>query len=406
MELPFMHTPIVLRFDAEETFRLEDLIFSEVPNGSPSTKQVVAELVIPPINVLASNIYASVTALLSQPTTPNNSPAATRANNSTTSTPTRQRRRQFAIWDTLQNILEQRHKTEEPEIPRSPFYTKSLENLQKCSVELSEEGVGGTYFLLDHDGNKFAVFKPIDEEPGAPSNPKKLVTNPLLPPGGGGIREAAAYALDRGWAGVPETHFLTNVETQLGTKTGSIQQFLPNDGESSSVGSSSFAVEDVHRIGVLDVRLFNMDRNGENMLLKREGSQYRLIPIDHAYILPEALDGAYFDWMYWSQAKKPFSQETLNYIQSIDEAADAKVLRDLGISELSIRTMLVSTMVLKHCAALGRNLFEIASFVCRDCPSTPSQLELLVELALAETPVSDTMTFCNKFLSLLKETIV
>lgn len=398
-----MHTQIVLRFDAEDTFRLEDLIFSEVSSNGSSSK-VVAELVIPPINVLASNIYASVTALLSQPTTPNNSPVNNRANY--TSTPARQRR-QFAIWDTLHNILERRT-TEDvaPLNPKSPFYTQAVENLQKCSIELSEEGVGGTYFLLDPAGNKFAVFKPIDEEPGAANNPKKLVTNPLLPPGGGGIREAAAYAIDRGWAGVPETHFLTNVETQLGTKTGSIQQFIPNDGESSSVGSSSFAVEDIHRIGVLDIRLFNMDRNGENMLLKREGSQYRLIPIDHAYILPESLDGAYFDWMYWSQAKKPFSQETLDYIKSIDETSDANVLRAIGISEPSIRTMLVSTMVLKHCAALGRNLFEIASFVCRDRPSTPSQLELLVERASAETLASDTTTFCNKFLSLLKETIV
>jgi len=400
-----MHTQIVLRFDAEDTFRLEDLIFSEVSsNGSPS--RLVAELVIPPINVLALNIYASVTALLSQPTTPNNSPVINRANYN--STPTRQRR-QFAIWDTLHNILERRTTEDvapEPLIPKSPFYAQAVENLQKCSIELSEEGVGGTYFLLDPSGNKFAVFKPIDEEPGAANNPKKLITNPLLPPGGGGIREAAAYAIDRGWAGVPETHFLTNVETQLGTKTGSIQQFMPNDGESSSVGSSSFSVEDVHRIGVLDIRLFNMDRNGENMLLKREGSQYRLIPIDHAYILPESLDGAYFDWMYWSQAKKPFSQETLDYIKSIDETSDANVLRDIGISEPSVRTMLVSTMVLKHCAAHGRNLFEIASFVCRACPSTPSQLEQLVERALAETSASDTTTFCTKFLSLLKETIV
>jgi len=400
-----MHTQFVLRFDAEETFRLEDLIFSEVSsNGSHSSPKLVAELVIPPINVLASNLYASVTALLSQPTTPTNSPATTRATN----TPQGNRQRRFAIWDTLTNLLERQttpqDQVPEPQIPTSPFYTQALEYLQKCPIELCDEGVGGTYFLLDPAGNKFAVFKPVDEEPGASNNPKKLVTNPLLPPGGGGIREAAAYAIDRGWAGVPETHFISNVATQIGTKSGSIQQFIPNDGESSSVGSSSFAVEDIHRIGVLDTRLFNMDRNGENMLLKRAGGEHRLIPIDHAYILPPTLDGAYFDWMFWSQAKKPFSAEILAYIMSIDEVSDATLLRNLGIPEPNVRTMLASTMLLKHCASRGHSLFEIARLVCRDCPSNPTLLEQL--FGRASVPEVDTVTFCSNFLSLLKEAIL
>lgn len=38
--------------------------------------------------------------------------------------------------------------------------------------ELSLEGTGGTYFLQDAARQKVAVFKPHDEEPFAPNNPR------------------------------------------------------------------------------------------------------------------------------------------------------------------------------------------------------------------------------------------
>lgn len=34
-----------------------------------------------------------------------------------------------------------------------------------------------------------------------------------------------------------------------------------HDGDTSEVGASRFSVADVHRIGILDVRLFNTDRH-------------------------------------------------------------------------------------------------------------------------------------------------
>jgi len=154
---------------------------------------------------------------------------------------------------------------------------------------------------------------------------------------------------------------------------------VSNDGDSNSVGSSSFSVDDVHHIGILDIRLFNMDRNGENLLIKKDGRCYRLIPIDHSYILPPRLDQAYFEWLYWSQASKPFKKDSLDFIHSIDVDTDAALLRGLGFPEENIRTMMVSTLLLKHCASLGKNLFEIASMMCRDCFSgSPSLLEVLV----------------------------
>jgi hypothetical protein len=42
----------------------------------------------------------------------------------------------------------------------------------------------------------------------------------------------------------------------------------------------------VHAIGIFDVRTFNMDRNSDNLLVRRGGAGARLVPIDHGYILP------------------------------------------------------------------------------------------------------------------------
>jgi hypothetical protein len=51
--------------------------------------------------------------------------------------------------------------------------------------KLSEEGTSGTYFLEDHEKKKIAIFKPYDEEPFTPSNPRGYIGNL----GGHGIRK-------------------------------------------------------------------------------------------------------------------------------------------------------------------------------------------------------------------------
>jgi hypothetical protein len=40
-----------------------------------------------------------------------------------------------------------------------------------------------------------------------------------------------------------------------------VQEYIIHDGDTSEVGASRFSVADVHRIGILDVRLFNTDRH-------------------------------------------------------------------------------------------------------------------------------------------------
>lgn len=43
---------------------------------------------------------------------------------------------------------------------------------QGFKPELSLDGTGGTYFLRDAARQRVAVFKPKDEEPFAPNNPR------------------------------------------------------------------------------------------------------------------------------------------------------------------------------------------------------------------------------------------
>jgi len=161
-----------------------------------------------------------------------------------------------------------------------------------------------------------------------------------------------------------------------------------------------FSVADVHNIGVLDIRLFNMDRNGENLLVQKNGEQHRLIPIDHAYILPDKLDNAFFEWMYWRQAKQPFSPDMLEYIESLDIENDAKILASLGIEDSCIRTMRLTSTVLKLGSSAGLTLFDIATMVSRQKPTQESQLETIV--ARAEKSPNG---FDQEFEKLVKEAI-
>lgn len=77
---------------------------------------------------------------------------------------------------------------------------------------MATEGTSGSYFLYE-SGDKVAVFKPIDEEPCAPNNPRdnqglfggSSVRNGLRS-GELTVREVVAYLLDKdGFSGVPAT---------------------------------------------------------------------------------------------------------------------------------------------------------------------------------------------------------
>lgn len=277
-------------------------------------------------------------------------------------------------------------------------------------------GLGGAYYFRNCRGDSIAIVKPTDEEPFAPNNPKGFTGRSLGQPGlkrsirvgETGLREVAAYLLDHEhFAKVPSTalvkaiHPIFNVNldysglignSQPGiAKIASFQQFVRHDFDASEHGTSRFPVSCVHRIGILDIRLFNTDRHAGNILVKKldvgargEGpvgdrgswsssglrveEAVELIPIDHGLCLPETLDDPYFEWLHWPQASFPFTEEELAYIERLDPARDIDMLRKQlpTLREACLRMLVLSTTFLKQAAASGLSLAEIGGMMSRE----------------------------------------
>jgi len=274
---------------------------------------------------------------------------------------------------TLWNALKVQLEVENPPAPSPaaiqypPWLRDSFTAIEKGDLKLASSGVGGTYFVSrdDSTNSPLSVFKPIDEEPGAPNNPKATDGFvPMLPWGTGAHREVAAYKLGSHFVDVPETYYIQATNPEGHTKIGSLQKFVPNEGDCSDFGANKFSVDSVHRLGVFDISILNMDRNDENLLVQKneDGSGWKLIPIDHTYCFPNKID-SYFNWQYWSQSKKPYSPELLALIAGMNPLSNAQVLLETGIDEESVRNVMASTLLLQKAAEKGFNLFQIASMV-------------------------------------------
>jgi len=277
-------------------------------------------------------------------------------------------------------------------------------------------GLGGAYYFRNSKGESVAIVKPTDEEPFAPNNPKGFVGKALGQPGlkrsvrvgETGFREVAAYLLDYdNFANVPPTalvkitHSIFNVNDGVGgsnsfkqgrkkkhvCKIASFQQFIPHDFDASDHGTSSFPVSAVHRIGILDIRIFNTDRHAGNLLVRKLngngafGQQVELIPIDHGLCLPESLEDPYFEWIHWPQASIPFSEDELDYIKALDPYRDSEMLRNElpMIREACLRVLTLCTIFLKEAAGYGMCLAEIGEMMTREFrrgEEEPSELEV------------------------------
>ncbi|KAJ0789064.1 putative 1-phosphatidylinositol 4-kinase [Helianthus annuus] len=132
-------------------------------------------------------------------------------------------------------------------------------------------------------------------------------------------------------------------------------------------GTSSFSVSTVHRVGILDVRILNTDRHAGNLLVRKVndggkfGQQVELIPIDHGLCVPESLEDPYFEWIHWPQASIPFSEDELDYIESLDPYQDWELSRNelIMIREACLRVLTLCTIFLKQAAGFGLCLAEI-----------------------------------------------
>lgn len=301
---------------------------------------------------------------------------------------------------------------------------KEINKAIKCGVEpvAVTGGLGGAYYFRNCSGESVAIVKPTDEEPFAPNNPKGFVGRSLGQPGlkravrvgETGVREVAAYLLDhKRFAKVPPTvlvkvshhafHINSSATGHKGSdktclpvaKIASCQQFVHHDYDASDHGTSRFSVAAVHRIGILDIRIFNTDRHAGNILIRNAkpldsqrtwscsnvhvNESLELIPIDHGLCLPEAFEDPYFEWLHWPQSSLPFSEEELDYIKGLEEYKDAEMLRrELPmLREACFRMLILSTTLLKRAAAAGFCLAEIGEMMSRDGIEEASHLELL-----------------------------
>ncbi|KAE8671061.1 Phosphatidylinositol 4-kinase gamma 7 [Hibiscus syriacus] len=273
-------------------------------------------------------------------------------------------------------------------------------------------GLGGAYYFRNSQGENCAIVKPTDEESYAPNNPKGFIGKALGQPGlkrsvhvgETGFREAAAYLLDYDHsANVPSTalvkvtHFIFNVndgvngnkqqERKEFSKIASLQQFIPHDFDASDHGTSSFPVAAVHKIGILDIRILNIDRHAGNLLVRKIGGgggldQVELVPIDHGLCLPENMEDPYFEWIHWPRASIPFSEDELEYISRLDPFRDSELLRmELPmIREACLRVLVVCTIFLKEAAISGLCLAGIGEMMSREFhgpEEVPSEFEFI-----------------------------
>jgi len=173
-------------------------------------------------------------------------------------------------------------------------------------------------------------------------------------------------------------------------KYGSIQRFVKSNDVAANFSSSLFDVKDIHKIGILDIRILNCDRNDENILVckKRDKttgkSYYRLIPIDHSLSFPDCIKIQEYEmcWMGWDQAQVPFSKELLSYIKKIDIMGDMqRMSNSIKLRDKCWKNFRVSNIVLKLGAEYGLTLYDIGMILYKPGfdEETPAEVEKLIE---------------------------
>lgn len=161
---------------------------------------------------------------------------------------------------------------------------------------------------------------------------------------------------------------------------------------------------------MLDLRLLNLDRNACNILVQKNDSGLKLVPIDHGLTLPDSLAVQSFDlaWLDYPQAEEPFSARALDYIRRLDVDEDIRLIeRTFKVRPECLYNIKITTLLLKEAAAKGLNLAQIGQILCRpdDDETIPSLLENIVKKAelCAKLRVQQQRKFKNAMVSLVDE---
>ena len=268
----------------------------------------------------------------------------------------------------------------------------------KVKRDDNSAGSGGLYFLkINTPPQIVACFKPREDEPGSPNNPNYARQREGVRPGESAERETAAFALDwHGFCGVPGTVLVeatadvfreNNSPNFYRNKIGSFQAYVQNAYDfAGDYSPHLFSAREVHKIGILDIRFLNLDRNDSNILVVKQSTNvYHLVPIDHGLCFPDQIEIAWCDWVWWDwpQTLVPFDEQTKEWILSIDVNEDARILEQcFNIRPECIRLYRCMMLLLKKGVSAGLTLREIASVVVRTLDlQEPSALEKTIERA-------------------------
>mmetsp|Transcript_2901 Transcript_2901/g.7251 ORF Transcript_2901/g.7251 Transcript_2901/m.7251 type:complete len:342 (-) Transcript_2901:1049-2074(-) len=271
-----------------------------------------------------------------------------------------------------------------------------ITNLDLDSAERSPHGTGGVYFVSDSmTHERRAVYKPQSEENDTTGQK-------------GYLKEFAAFVIDNGLACVPETTIVSVERQHLPVEIGSVQAYVAESEDAEDFGPGIFNTEDIHRIGILDVRILNCDRHSGNLMRNKKTG--KLVPIDHGSAFPSVFDGGLanvsFEWLMYPQARQPFSAELLDVIANLDVNADIEKLNTIGVDEGAQIANWMSTTLLKLGADAGLTLHDIGSMVQRAGDrSAPSILEDLFHRAVAACVGTDYAEFFDNFAGLAKQHI-
>jgi len=309
----------------------------------------------------------------------------------------------------------------QPALKKSTTARGELLEMMDSSVKSSKKfpqleagQTGGVYTVPDTKsqcGSPLAVFK---------SGAEEGFQRRGIPPGGGALREEAAYVLDRlsgSPAGVPVTARAevpgcvldgspatpesSGSDFARGISSGSVQEFVRDvAGASEDFGmprdlagaAGVVSVLAVQEIASLDLRLCNTDRHAGNLLFKRQppssaGGAFRPVPIDHGCALPRwwAVGEASFEaWAGWPQVNAPCLPEVLATVEAAyrgrGEALAA--LAGIGLEPAARATYAIALALLREGTVRhGLSLGAVARLLGRDpCdPGEPSWLERRME---------------------------
>ena len=259
---------------------------------------------------------------------------------------------------------------------------------------LTDDGTGGTYFLRNPSKEKVAVFKPLDEEPFCPNNPREYIgqlgslgIRKGVLAGEAGYREIGAYLLDyEGFSAVPSTCLaeaahknFCNRQSSPSNKRGSLQSFVPNDGVIEDYSPTFFSRQEVQKIAILDMRILNLDRNEANILVLK--STRELVPIDHGLSMPDCFEISKFDlcWMSWPHVKEPITPKACEYVTRLDPLEDIRMLKQcLPVRDKCLRNVRIAGILLKKGIEAGLSLYDIGCIMYRSEDDVPSVLERAV----------------------------